>query len=78
MMDDFLPFIQQDLAKNDQSQGLILLGLYCLEGQDRVEGFLTLYWMHIIADRRIKLHLMVSLKVTTDFMVKFDLSKLTF
>ena len=29
-MDDFLPVIKEDLAKKDQSQGLILLGLYCL------------------------------------------------
>jgi hypothetical protein len=29
-MDDFLPVIKEDLSKKDQSQGLILLGLYCL------------------------------------------------
>ena len=35
-IDDFMPIIKEDLAKKDQSQGLILLGLYCLEGLDRV------------------------------------------
>ena len=30
-MDDFMPIIKEDLGKVDQSQGLILLGLYCLE-----------------------------------------------
>jgi hypothetical protein len=38
---------------------------------------MPLYWMHITAEERCKLHLLVSLKATTDFMVKFDLSKLT-
>jgi hypothetical protein len=44
-----------------------------------VEKFLSLYWTHIITStgERIKIHLLVSLKATTDFMVKFDLSKLT-
>lgn len=76
-MDDFMPVIKEDLAKADQSQGLLLLGLYCLDEAARVERFMPLYWMHIIAEEREKLHLLVSLKATTDFLVKFDLSKLT-
>jgi hypothetical protein len=48
-MDDFMPVIKEDLAKTDQSQGLILLGLYCLDEVSRVERFMPLYWMHIIS-----------------------------
>ena len=79
-MDDFMPVIKEDLARPDQSQGLILLGLYCLEELKRVETFLPLYWIHISAEEkdRIKLHLMVALKATTDFMVKFDLSAIAY
>lgn len=75
-MDDFMPVIKEDLGKRDQSQGLILLGLYCLDEAERVERFMPIYWLHIITEERFKLHLLVSLKVTTDFLVKFDLSKL--
>ncbi len=42
---------------------------------------MPLYWLHITGNpnnERIKPHLMVSLKATTDFMVKFDLSKLAY
>lgn len=76
-MDDFMPIIKEDLAKADQSQGLFLLGLYCLDEAERVERFIPLYWMHLMAEERVKLHLLVSLKVTCDFLVKFDLSKVT-
>jgi hypothetical protein len=34
-MEDYMPVVKEELAKKDQSQGLLLLGLYCLEEQDR-------------------------------------------
>lgn len=39
---------------------------------------MPLYWVHLSSPERIKIHLLVSLKATTDFMVKFDLSKINF
>lgn len=76
-MEDYLPRIKEELQKADQSNGLLLLGLYCLESCEKVLMFLPLYWRHLneedIANNTKKSQLLVSLKVVTDFVVKFDL-----
>jgi hypothetical protein len=71
-MDDYMLVIREELAKKDQTQGLLLLGYYCLEEQERAENFLPLYWAHLANPEARKLPILIALKVTTDFFVKFD------
>lgn len=76
-MDDYMPIIKQELSKTDQSEGLILLAFYCLEEQDRAENFLPLYWAHLANPNPTKLSLLIALKVTSDFFVKYDFTLFT-
>jgi hypothetical protein len=76
-MDDYMSVIRGELGKKDQCQGLLLLGYYCLEEHERVENFLPLYWTHMTSEEPEKLSLLISLKITTDFFVKYDFSGFT-
>ena len=71
-MEEYMAIIREELAKKDQTSGLLLLGYYCLEEQSRVENFLPLYWAHLVNADTTRLSLLISLKVITDFFVKYD------
>ena len=75
-IDDYMPIIREELSKADQSQGLILLGLYCLESTERQQTFIPLYWTHLCSPNSTPMHLMSSLKAMTDFAIRTDLSAL--
>ena len=75
-IDDYMPVIRDELTKVDQSQGLILLALYCLENSERQYTFLPLYWNHLSSPDSTLMHLMCSLKAMTDFAIHTDLSSL--
>ena len=74
-LEDYMMIIRKQLAQPDQTQGLLLLGYYCLEEQDRAENFLPIYWVNIANPDASKLALLISLKVTIDFFAKFDFTE---
>jgi hypothetical protein len=43
----FMPIIREELEKKDRANGLLLLGLYCLENKDKVERFWNVFWEYI-------------------------------
>ena len=71
----FMSIIKEELNKEDKANGLLLLGLYCLENHDKVTQFWNVFWEHIenhSIEGYNKNHLLVSLKVVIDFIVKFN------
>ena len=74
-MDDYLMIIRKKLAQPDQTNGLLLLGHYCLEEHERVENFLPIFWANIVNPDANKLAVLISLKVTADFFVKYDFTE---
>ena len=76
-IDDYMPVIREELTKADQSQGLILLALYCLDNTDRLQNFLPLYWTHLSSPASTHPHLMASLKAMTDFAIRLDLTSIS-
>jgi hypothetical protein len=72
----FMPIIREELEKKDRANGLLLLGLYCLESKDKVERFWNVFWEYILGSNITdgnKNNVLVSLKVVIDFIVKFNL-----
>ena len=43
----FMSIIQEELMKEDKANGLLLLGLYCLENNDKVTNFWGIFWAYI-------------------------------
>ena len=71
----FMSIIKDELMKDDKANGLLLLGLYCLENNDKVSNFWGVFWKYIESqkvDGLNKNHLLVSLKIVIDFIVKFN------
>lgn len=74
-LESYLVIIREELSKEDKSNGLILLGLYCLENMEKVETFWKTYWDYLSAtctDHISTNHQLISIKVVTDFIVKFN------
>lgn len=72
----FMSIIKQQLSKEDKANGLLLLGLYCLENHEKVTIFWRVFWEYISSpdvEGYNKNHLLVSLKVVIDFIVKFNM-----
>lgn len=52
-----------------------MLGLYCLENVEKVTSFWVVFWKYITEEKieeNNKNHLLVSLKIVIDFIVKFN------
>lgn len=70
-----MSIIKEQLNKEDKANGLMLLGLYCLENSMKVNSFWHVFWGYIEEKQPVgvkKNHLLVSLKVIIDFIVKFN------
>lgn len=71
----FLSIIKEELGKEEKANGLLLLGMYCLENEEKVSNFWGIFWGYIEKkelEEKDKNHLLVSLKVVIDFIVKFN------
>lgn len=46
----FMFIIKEELGKEDKANGLLLLGLYCLENRDKVSTFWNVFWQHLCCE----------------------------